>query len=63
MVISSPTRYREVQQELIEEIHGSCIWPVVVTLDDNISKPNKTDFIDRDGSYINSRWEFKEFSG
>jgi hypothetical protein len=34
------------------EIHRNAIWPVVVTVDGNISKPNKTDFIDRDGSYI-----------
>jgi hypothetical protein len=41
-----------VQQELTAEIPRSCIWPVVVTVDGNISKHNKTDFIDRDGSYI-----------
>ena len=39
------------QQELIAEIHRSAIWPVVVTFDGNINKPNKTDFIERDGSY------------
>jgi hypothetical protein len=51
-VISSPSNYRGVQQELIAEIHRTAIWPVVVTVDGNISQPNKTDFIDRDGSYI-----------
>ena len=40
------------QQELIAEIHRTAIWPVVVTVDGNISKTTKTDFIDRDGSYI-----------
>src|SRR5215475_13179339 len=52
LVISSPSTYQDVQQELIAEIHRTAIWPVVVTVDGNISKPNKTDFIDRDGSYI-----------
>jgi hypothetical protein len=41
-----------VRQELIEEIHRNAIWPVVVTVDGNISIHNKTDFIDIDGSYI-----------
>jgi hypothetical protein len=41
-----------VQQELIVEIHRTAIWPVVVTVDGNISKTSNTDFIDRDGSYI-----------
>ena len=52
LVISSPAAYRNVQQELIAEIHHICIWPVVVNVDGNISKPDETDFIDRDGSYI-----------
>ena len=52
MVLSSPSTYRDVQQELIAEIHRTAIWPVVVTVDGNISKHTKTDFIDRDGSYI-----------
>jgi len=52
VVISSPSTYRDVQKELIAEIHRTSIWPVVVTVDGNIRKPNKTDFIDRDGSYI-----------
>ena len=53
MVTSSPaTHYRDVQQELIAEIQPTAIWPVVVTVDGNISKPDETDFIDRDGSYI-----------
>jgi len=51
-VISSPANYRDVQQELIAEIHRTAIWPVVVSVDGNISIPEKTDFIDRDGSYI-----------
>jgi archaellum component FlaG (FlaF/FlaG flagellin family) len=41
-----------VQQELIAEIHRNAIWPVVVIVDGNISKTTKTNFIDRDGSYI-----------
>ena len=52
LVISSPATYGDVQQELIAEIHRTSIWPAVVTVYGNISKPNKTDFIDRDGSYI-----------
>ena len=52
LVISSPATYRDVQKELIAEIHRTALWPLVVTVDGNISKPNKTDFIDRDGSYI-----------
>ena len=52
MVISSPSTYRDVQQELIAEIHRTAIWPVVVTADGNISKSTETDFRDRDGSYI-----------
>ena len=51
-MISSPSTYRDVQQELIAEIHRTSIWPVVVTVDGNISMPEKSDFIDRDGSYI-----------
>jgi len=52
LVISSPSTYRDVQQELISEIQRTSIWPVVVTVDGNISITNKTDFMDRDGSYI-----------
>ena len=52
LVISSPANYRYVQQELIAEIQRTSIWPVVVTVDGNISKPQNTDFVDRDGSYI-----------
>ena len=52
LVISSPAAYRDVQQELIAEIHQTSIWPVVVNADGNISKPDGTYFIDRDGSYI-----------
>jgi hypothetical protein len=37
VVISSPSTYRDVQQELIVEI---AIWPVVVTVDGNISETN-----------------------
>jgi hypothetical protein len=51
-VISSPSTYRDVQQELIAEIHRISIWPVVVSVDGNISKHNETDFKDRRGSYI-----------
>jgi hypothetical protein len=52
LVISSPSNYRDVQQELIADIHLTAIWPVVVSFDDNISKPNKTGLIDKDGSYF-----------
>jgi archaellum component FlaG (FlaF/FlaG flagellin family) len=41
-----------VQEELIAETHRTSLWPVVVSVDGNISKHSKTDFIDRDGSYI-----------
>jgi hypothetical protein len=41
-----------VQQELIAEIHRTAVWPVVVTVDGNISMPGKTAIIDRDASYI-----------
>jgi hypothetical protein len=41
-----------VQQELSEEFRRNSIWPVVVTVDGNISKPYKSDLIDRDGSYF-----------
>jgi hypothetical protein len=52
LVMSSPATYRDLQQELIAVIQLTAIWPVVVTVDGNISKTDKTDFIDRDGSYI-----------
>ena len=52
LVISSPSTYRDVQLELIAEIHRTAIWPAVVTVHGNISKPDGTEFIDRDGSYI-----------
>jgi len=49
VVLSSPAAYRDVQQELITEIHRNSIWPVVVTVGGNISKPHETDRI---GSYF-----------
>jgi hypothetical protein len=52
VVISSPFTYRDVQQDLIEDIHRTSLCPVVGSVDGNISKPNKSDFIDRDDSYI-----------
>ena len=52
LVISSPATYRDVQKELIAEIQRTANWPVVVTVDGNISKTNKTDFMGIDGSYI-----------
>jgi len=52
LVISSPAAYRDIQQELIAEIQRTSLWPVLVNVDGNISKPDETDFIDRDGSYI-----------
>jgi len=51
-VISSPATYRDVQQELIAEIHRTSIWPVVDTDDGKIIMSEKSEFIDRDGSYI-----------
>jgi len=62
-VISSPAAYRDAQQELIAEIHRTAMWSVVVTVDSNISMPEESDFIDRDGSYINTRWEYQKFLG
>ena len=52
VVISSPSTYRDVQQELIAEIWRTSLWPVIVAVDGNISKPNAIDFIVRDSSYI-----------
>jgi hypothetical protein len=52
LVLSSPATYRNVQQELIAEIDRTSVWLVVVTVDDNISFPDKTDIINRNGSYI-----------
>jgi len=52
LVTSSPATYRDVQRELIAEIQRTAKWPVVVTVDGNISKINKADFIGIDGSYI-----------
>ena len=52
LVISSPSNYRDVQQELIAEVHRTTVWPVVVTVDGNISIPEESDFIDLDGNYI-----------
>jgi hypothetical protein len=51
-VISSQPVYRDVQQELIAEIHRHSICPVIVNADGNIRKPDDTEFIDKDGSYI-----------
>ena len=42
-------------KELIAEIHTTASWTVVVTVDGNINKHIKTDIIDRDHSYINTR--------
>jgi hypothetical protein len=41
-----------VQQELIVEIHRTSLWPTVVNVEGNISKPNETKFVDVEGSYI-----------
>jgi hypothetical protein len=51
-VISSPSAYRDEQQELIKEFHRIFLWLNVVSVDGNISKSNKTHFIDRIDSYI-----------
>jgi hypothetical protein len=53
VVISSPSTYQDVQQELIAEIQKISVWPVVVNVDGNIRITNfEADFTDRDGSYI-----------
>jgi hypothetical protein len=52
LVISATATYRDVQMELIAEIHRTSTWPVVVTVDGIISKTDETEFIDKDGSYI-----------
>ena len=59
LVVSSPAAYRDVQQELIGKIQRTAIWPVVVIIGGNISRPDETDFIDRDGSYIINRCEYQ----
>jgi hypothetical protein len=41
LVISSPSNYQHVQQELIAEIQRNSFWPVVVAVDGNISKTKK----------------------
>ena len=52
LLIASPATYRDVQQELIAEIHRISVWPVLVAVGGNISLPETTDLIYRDGSYI-----------
>ena len=51
-MISPPSNYRDVQQELIAEFHRTSIWPVVVTVDGKINIPEESHFKDRNGSYI-----------
>ena len=69
LVISSQGTYRNVQQELIAEIHTTALWPSVVTVDWNIRIKEESDFIDRDGSYIilitdgNIKSFYVEFNG
>jgi len=46
VVISSSARYRDVQQELIAEIHRTALWPVVVTVYGSIIIPEKSDSVD-----------------
>jgi hypothetical protein len=41
-----------VQQEPIAEVQRTSIWPLVVTVDGNIRITEKSDFIERDSSYI-----------
>jgi hypothetical protein len=55
LVKSSPSTNRDVQNKLTAEIHRNSVWPVVVTVDGNIRKITKSDFINRNGSYINTR--------
>jgi hypothetical protein len=52
LVISSPAAYRDVQQEVIAEIHRNSLWPILVTVDGNINTTHETDFIYRDSTYI-----------
>jgi hypothetical protein len=60
LLISSPASYRDVQQEVIAEIHRNSLWPVLVNVDGNINTPFETDFIYRDSTYIITRLEFEE---
>ena len=52
LVISSPSTYRDVQQELTAEIHQTSIWPLLVAIDANISIPEGADVVDLNGNYI-----------
>jgi hypothetical protein len=52
LLIYSPAAYRDVLQELIAEIQQTSLWPVFVSVDGNISIPENSVFINRDGSYI-----------
>jgi len=51
-VISSPAKYRHVQQEVIAEIHRTSIWTIVVIADGNIRIPENSYFVGRDGGYV-----------
>ena len=51
-MILPPANYRDVQQELIAEIHKIFIWLVVVTVDVNIRITKNSDFVGRYGCYI-----------
>jgi len=62
LVISSPSNYRDVQQEMPEN-HCTAIWPVVVAVDGNVSKRDETDLVDRDGSYGNIKCFHAEILG
>ena len=52
VLISSPSTYRSEQLELIAGFQRISIWPAVFTVNSKINMPEKSDFIDRDGSYI-----------
>jgi len=52
VVMSSPSNYRDVQQELTAEVHQTHIWPVVVNVDGNIRIAEYSGCINEDGNYL-----------
>jgi len=50
--MSSPSNYRDVQQELTVEVHQTRIWPGVVNVDGNIRIAQDSDCINKDGNYL-----------
>jgi hypothetical protein len=52
LVISSPSTYRDMQQERIAEFLRTSLWPVVYNVDGHTNNPDRIDFIGRYGSLI-----------